>query len=231
MTNDSPYLGAELTYDYQLGKDDWRQLYYGVEAAVNFMPVSFGGTGVYNLSLNSVTDTYGYAPGTTPPGVNLPYQGSFGGPGFVLNNQVIHSVSSLTSARFLVQQDFDGNLFGFRLGPYIEYMPSPKWDLHLSGGLAVGIMQADASWKETITLPGGGPGSSTTVSGSGDDVGLLGGFYVGLDADYKFNDRWSVQAGVQYQDIGTYSHNFGGRVAQVDLSNSVFVHAGISYSF
>jgi len=230
-TDDSPYLGAELAYDYQLGKDDWRHLYYGLEAAVNFMPINFGGSGLYSLSLNSVTDTYGYAAGTTPPGGSLPYQGSFNGPGFVLNLPKSGTVSHLSSASFLVQQDFDGNLFGARFGPYIEYMPSEKWDVHLSGGLALGMMQASASWKETITLPGGGPSASTSVSGSGDDVSLLGGFYIGVDADYKINDRWSVEAGVQYQDIGTYSHNFGGRVAAVDLSNSIFVHAGISYSF
>src|SRR5450756_336258 len=51
--NDSPYLGAELAYNYELGKNDWRHLYYGIEAAVNFMPVSFGGSGTYNLSLSS----------------------------------------------------------------------------------------------------------------------------------------------------------------------------------
>jgi hypothetical protein len=230
-SDDSPYMGAELTYDYEVGRDDWRHLFYGVEAAANFMPVSFGGTSSYNLSLTAVTDTYGYTAGTTPPSGNLPYQGSFEGPGFLLNYPRTGHATQIGSATFLVQQDFDGNLWGFRLGPYVEYMPSEKWSLHLSGGLAVGIMQASASWKETVTLPGGGPGSSTSVSGHGDDVGLLGGFYLGADAQYKFNDRWSVDAGLQFQDIGTYSHNFGGRVADVDLSKSLFFNAGVSYSF
>ena len=194
------------------------------------MPISFGGSGTYNLTLSAVTDTYSY-PGTTVPTASLPYQGSFQGPGIVLNTPRTGRVTQLTSATFLAQQDFDGNLWGFRLGPYIEYIPSEKWSLHLSGGLALGVMQASASWKETITLPGGGLGSSTTVSGHGNDVSPLAGFYIGLDAQYKFNDRWSVEAGAQYQDIGTYSHDFGGRVAEVDLSKSIFIHAGISYSF
>ena len=163
-SDDSPYIGAELAYDYEdLGKnDDWRHLYYGIEAAVNFMPISFGGTGLYNLSLSSITDTYGYTPGTTPPSASLPYQGSFQGPGFVVNMPRTGRVTQLATASFLVQQDFDANLWGFRLGPYVDYMPSEKWNLHLSGGLAVGVMQASASWSETVTLPGGGPGSSTS---------------------------------------------------------------------
>jgi hypothetical protein len=196
------------------------------------MPISFGGNSTYNLSLTAVTDTYGYTPGTTPPTANLPYQGSFEGPGFLLNYpRTGQTLKPLGQASFLVQQDFDGNLWGFRLGPYIEYMPSKKWSLHLSGGLAVGIMEANASWKETITLAGGGPGSVTSVSGHGDDVSLLGGFYIGADAQYKLNDRWSVDAGLQFQDIGTYNHNFGGRVAEVDLSQSLFFNAGVNYSF
>jgi len=228
---DTPSVGFEVAYNYQLGRDDWRHLNYGIEGAANFMPVSFGGSGTYNLALRSITDTYGYTAGTTPPSANLPYQGSFEGPGFLLNIPRTGRTTQLGNATFQVQQDFDGDLWGFRVGPYLEYAPSPKWSLYLSGGLAVGIMTADASWKETLTLPGGGPGSSTSVSGSGSDVSLLGGFYVGADAQYKFNERWSVDGGVQFQDIGTYNHNFGGRNVEVDLSQSIFIHAGVSYSF
>lgn len=229
--DDQPYLGAELAYDYQLGKNDDRHLFYGIEAAVNYTSISFGGNGTFNLALSSVTDTYGYTPGTTPPSASLPYQGSFQGPGFVLNTAHTTQTTPLGTASFLVQQNFDGNLFGFRLGPYIDYMPSPKWNVHLSGGLALGVMQASASWKETVTLAGGGLGSGSTISGHGDDVSPLAGFYIGVDGEYKFNDRWSAQLGVQFQDIGTYSHDFGGRVAEVDLSKSIFVNVGISYSF
>jgi hypothetical protein len=57
------------------------------------------------------------------------------------------------------------------------------------------------------------------------------GYYVGLDATYKFNNRWGADVGVQFQDLGIYSHNFGGRTAQLDLSQSIFIQVGISYSF
>ena len=229
--DDSPYVGFEVAYNYQLKRDEWRHLYYGIEMAVNWMPISFGGTSTYNLSLAHVTDTYGYTPGTTVPTTQLPYQGAFANGNFTIFYPRAGTSTSLSSATLLVQQDFDANLWGFRLGPYIEYKPSEKWNLHLSGGLAVGLLSAEASWKETLIVPGGGPNASTTVSGGGDDIALLAGFYVGLDAQYKFNERWSVEAGVQYQDIGNYNHDFGGRSVELNLSESVFVHAGISYSF
>lgn len=233
--DDSPRIGAELTYNYELGvKEDWHHLSYGIELAVNWLPIEFGGGGLYNATLSRRTDTYSYTPGTTPPGYNspgsLPYQGSFEGPGFVINTPAVSSSTTLIpGATFLAQQQFDANLWGFRLGPYIEYPLSKKWSLHLSGGLAVGLLDSTASWKETLTLPGGG--GSTSVNGHGDDLSVLWGFYIGLNAAYQINERWGVEAGVQFQDLGTYDHNFGGRTVELDLSGSVFVHVGISYSF
>jgi hypothetical protein len=36
---------------------------------------------------------------------------------------------------------------------------------------------------------------------------------------------------VQFQDLGTYNHNYNGRSAQLDLSQSVFIKVGISFDF
>jgi hypothetical protein len=229
---DTPSVGAEISYNYQLGRkisDNGHELRYGIEGAVNWMPIAFGGSGVYNLTLARTTDTYGYFNGTTPPSATLPYQGSFGGPGFVIQTAHSSVVTPLGSGTLRVNQDFDGNLWGARLGPYLEYPVTDKFSFHLSGGLAVGLLAADASWSETLTQAGGG--GTSRVSGHDNDITALWGFYVGLDAQYQINPRWGVELGVQYQDLGTYNHNFGGRTAEVDLNNSIFVHLGINYSF
>jgi hypothetical protein len=231
--NESPYIGVEVVYDYELGeKVDWHHLRYGIEGAVNYMPIDFESGGSYSVSGSRTTDTYAYAPGTTPPGFNnpgeLPYQGSFQGPGFVINGTPTRSSTvSLGSGTILAQQHFDANLWGFRVGPYIEYPFTKKFNLHLTGGLAMGLLDGEASWKETLTLGA----FSTTQSGGGHDLNVLFGYYIGLDANYQLNDRWGMDAGVQFQDLGTYDHNFGGRTVELDLSRSIFVHAGISYSF
>ena len=226
--DDSPYLGAEITYNHEFGiKEDWHHLRYGLEVAFNFMPIEFNSGGLYS-AVSRITDTYGYTAGTTPPGA--PYAGGYQGPNFVLNVPPINSSTALVpGASFLAQQHFDANLWGFRLGPYIEYPLSKKWNLHLSGGLAVGLLDAEANWKEKLTDPLNNV--SITASGSGSDTSLLWGYYIGLEAAYQINKDWGIEAGVQFQDLGTYSHNFGGRVAELDLSQSIFVHVGVSYSF
>ena len=234
-SDDSSHLGAELAYNYEIGqREDWHHLRYGIEAAVNYMPVDFSGRALNNVMLNHITDTYSYTPGTTPTGYGvpgeLPYQGTFQGPNFLINVPPISSVSSMLSgATFLMQQKFDGNLWGFRLGPYLELPLTEHWSVHLSGGLAAGLLDADVSWQETFTMPGGA--GSVSRTGGGSNTGLLWGGYIGLQAQYQFNDRWGVEAGVQLQDLGVYDHNFGGRTAELDLSKSVFLHAGISFSF
>ena len=227
--NDSPYVGGELAYDYQIGvKENWHHLRYGLEAAVNFMPISFTSGGLYNATLSRLTDTYSYTPGTTPP--SAPYEGSYQGPGFLINSQPISSVTTLIpGASFLAQQHFDANLWGLRLGPYIEYPFTEKLSLHLSGGLALGLLDGAANWKETLIVSG--VSSATTTTGDGRDTSLLYGYYIGLDAAYQINDRWGVEVGVQFQDLGTYNHDFGGRQLELDLSRSVFFQVGISYSF
>jgi hypothetical protein len=233
--DDSSHLGFELAYSYELGvKDNWHGLRYGLEAAFNFMPVEFSSRAMDSVMLTHITDTYSYTPGTTPPGYDtpaeLPYQGTFQGPNFVINVPPINSVSSLVpGATFLIQQKFEADLWGFRLGPYVELPLSERWSLHLSGGLAVGLLDGDASWQETFALTSSG--ASVSQNGGGSDAQLLWGYYIGLEAGYQFNQRWGVEAGVQFQDLGVYDHNFGGRTAELDLSKSVFIHAGLSFSF
>jgi hypothetical protein len=218
-------------------KENWHHLRYGVETAVNYMPISFNVDGVFNETLTLVSTPYSFTAGTTPPGYNqpseLPYQGSYEGPGFVIGSTPsgASTMTPLPGATLLVQDNFDFNLWGFRLGPYVEipFGKKDQFNLHLSAGLAAGLLDASASWQETYTVPNGG--GSTIASGGGNDLSVLWGGYVGFDAAYQISERWGVAAGVQFQDLGTYDHNFGGRTAELDLSRSVFVKVGVSYSF
>lgn len=226
--------GFELAYDRQFGvKEKWHHLRYGLEGAVNFQPLSFNVGGLFTGTLARVTDAYPFTPGTTPPTATPsdPYQGSYQGPGFVIGTTPTISTVLTPGVTLLAQDHLDADLWGFRAGPYLE-LPlgeKEKLTLRLSAGLAVGLLDANASWQETLTLPNNG--GTTVTSGSGKDFDVLWGGYFDLDAAYQISRRWGVAAGVQLQDLGTYDHNFGGRVAELDMSQSVFVKVGVSYSF
>ena len=226
--NDSlydPRIGAELTYNHQLGiKENWHHLRYGIEVAANYTPISFSDT----VSGNTTQDSYYFAPGVTAPAA--PFQGNYVGAGpngssYAILDSSPYASSAVSS--FIEQQNFKADLWGFRLGPYLEVPLSRKLSVHVSGGLAVGLLDASASWSETSTASG----VATTTSGGGQDFSALFGEYARLDLAYKFNKHWGAEIGAQFQNLGTYDHNFGGRTVDLDLSQSIFVEAGISYSF
>ena len=100
--------------------------------------------------------------------------------------------------------------------------------LYLICGLAAAIVDADVSWSETVSIAGR---RSPAVAGAGHNTQVLWGFYLGANAAYQFSERWSAILGVQFQDVGTYSHSFGGRQVDADLGHSVFVTAGVGWNF
>jgi hypothetical protein len=226
VDEDNPQCGFEFAYDRELGKRD--KLHYGLEAAVNYMNLSFKDTSAFSANVSRLTDAYPFTPGTTPP--TTPYQGSFNGPGFVLGATPVSLSPMLIPGGAIIvdQRNFDADIWGFRLGPYAEYPLGRNVDLWFSGGLAVGLVDGSASWKETASLAGGG---TMVGSGGGSDLGLLWGGYLSAKVSWQLSERWSAEGGVQYQYLGTYEHNFGGQVMQLDLSKSMFITIGLGYRF
>lgn len=231
-----PRIGAELTYNHLLGiKENWHHLRFGLELAANYTPIDFDSTTMDQLSATVNQYSYAFAPGTTAP--PAPFQGTYMGPGpngssYAILGATPTLVSSTSSGgyQFLSQDNFRGDLWGFRLGPYLEMPLSRRLSLHLSGGLAVGLLDDNAWWSQTLTPPAGG-GAAITASGSGSDLSVLWGGYARLDASWQLNRHWGVEVGAQFQDLGNYNHDFGGRSVDVDLSRSIFVEAGLSYTF
>lgn len=231
-TGDDPHLGFEITYDRHLGRK--RGVNYGVEVAGNYLNISMRDSRSYLGSTTRVTDAYSFTPGTTPPATSSgnPYQGSYDGEGFLIGATPVSTTTMQVPGGVSVsgRREFDADLWGGRLGPYLDMAlgSSTNWNLWISGGFAVGLLSADASWSETVSAPG----PVTLASfGSGSDCDLRWGWYVAANLSYDINERWSAVAGVQFQDLGKYSHDFGGRTVEVDLSKSLFVTLGVSYRF
>ena len=222
--------GFELDYTRQLGtKESWHNLRYGIDSAVNFVPISMSENSTFGATVTKQTDVYSFTPGTTPP--TGPYQGSYQGPGFVINVPRTGTATTLyPNATVASKDNFSANLWGFHLGPYAElpFGSREQFTLALAGGFAFGILDANDSWKQTVSGPGI---TSVSSKGGGDDVSCLWGGYVGLVADYQISDHWGIAGGVQFQDLGDYDHNFGGRQVNLDLSQSILVQVGISCNF
>jgi hypothetical protein len=227
---DSPGYGAELLYTRMLAHSGRFQ--YGLEAAVNYLNFSVSDNRSYAASVTRQTDAFPFTPGTTPPGATPanPYQGSFQGPGFVIGDTPVNSSTAVGPGMGVStgHRDFDANIWGIRVGPSVEYSVTEKLTLGLSGGFAAALIDAEASWSETISISGT---SAPTLSGSGHDSDIVLGAYVAANAIWELSERWSIVASAQYQYLSRYEHSFGGRTVEVDLTHGFFVTLGIGYSF
>lgn len=223
---DDPTPGLELGYLRRLGsfgsEGKW---HYGIEAAVNFQKLDLSEGGVINDS--GIQDYYQYF-----NGIGLPdslYQGHFSGAPLdsVISGSIAASDSVLISLPS--HRKLDADIWGFRLGPYIERQFGKRFTLNAIGGLAVAVVDGNASWSQQLTV-GQNP-ADPTIGGRSHDSDVLWGYYLGANATYHISQHWDVTGGVQYQDIGTYHQGVGERNVDLDFSNAIFIQLGISYCF
>src|SRR6185436_13985332 len=125
---------------------------------------------------------------------------------------------------------FDGDVFGVRIGPYVE-LPldkQGKWNVNLSGGLALAGINSDFRYRESTVIPGSGTVNS---SGAGRKNDFMVGGYVGSNISYSFNKSWSVFAGASWQYLPDYDQKVNGRTAEITFSKAIFAKLGFGYSF
>jgi hypothetical protein len=226
--NGSP--GAEFIYNRELGRsrDNW--LRYGIEGAVNYLYLDLDDRSSFAARAERTTDAYSFTPGTTPPLTPPAYQGSFGGPGFVIGATPASSSTGRIPGGAMVRgrREFAADVWGLRLGPYGDIPLGTNFNLSLSAGVAVGVVSASASWNETVFIGGS---RVATSRGSGDDLGAVWGGYVGGKVAWQVSRHWSMEVGAQFQNLGVYDRKLGGRKVELDLSRSVFCVVGASYNF
>jgi YD repeat-containing protein len=218
-----PSLGFELVYARELGRSE--KLRYGVEVALDYVGVSLDGARQSSGTVTLTTDTYGFTPGTTPPGA--PYQGTFNGPGFLIGFAPVDSDSTTAGATVSGRYQLDADVWGGRVGPYVEFPLAERVGVTLSGGLAAAMINLSGEWSETVNIDG----STTSRSGSGSSEAWEWGAYIGAAAVWHVSPRWNVAAGVELLHLGTSSQTLGGRPAELDLSQAVNVTIGVGYDF
>lgn len=224
--DDDPSLGFQISYRRLiLGNDSWR---WGIEGAFSYQSLDVHDAHAVNGIASQISDTFNDPPGVGDPPKQNGVDGSFSTPGATLGSDPTRSVGSIGTA-INGARDFNADIFGFHLGPYWEITLSDRLALSLSGGLALAHISSDFSYgPETVTFP-----SSTRVTpgGSGSNSGWVAGGYLAGNLLYKINESWGLFCGVQFQSAGKYSHIVGGKRADLDLGESVFLSIGAAFSF
>lgn len=227
---EEPLPGFELTFRRELWRGE--TLRWGVEVAGNYMPLRVHSSGAATSLATRQTDAYalptleggGYV---TPP--QAPY---FQGPDLPPGGSIVigaNPVSSITDAMLASAsgaRDFDANILGLRLGPYVEMPVGAKGRLSLSGGLSFAYVLSDFDFQDDLTTP-----IARSFSGGGSDSGGIVGAYLAGEASYQFSPAWEVYGAAEFQYLDKYSHSESGRTAVLDMTKSVFVSFGVKYTF
>lgn len=227
-----PAHGLELSYDRQLGtigKFTW-----GLEGAFNWTDVDLSDSGTDNL--RAITDRYNIPRDLSGNLITLPqapYAGTFTGPsGNNPGNTVLGDLPQRTSAAIsgaTAYRSLDAGIYGFRIGPYLEYPFNEKFSASLSGGFAFAYVDSSfdyrESWFDQFTQ------RTHVRAGSDSKQDWLFGGYVGGTVSYMFTKQFSAFVGAQYQNLGRFSQTANGKEASLDLSKSIFVTVGVGYSF
>jgi len=221
-----PQHGVELTYNRQLGRVG--RAFWGVEGAFNFTDVTIRDQSAGGR--NVTTDRYDLG-GIIPPEPPLNNTsghgpGSFEGPGPLISALLVRTISSASTTG---DRNIEASLYGLRLGPYVELPLTEKLGLSFSGGLAIGIVDSEFSFRETVVSPS--TGATVVRSGSDSEDDVLVGAYIGANFLYAITEAWDVSVGAQYQYLDGYSHRVSDKKASVDLGKSVFLTVGFGYSF
>lgn len=221
---DAPQQGIELTFRRSLGRlgnGAW-----GLEAALNYLNLTFRDQESLSATANRLTDSYALN-GVVPP--EAPYRGTALGPGPLIGDTPVRSLASIPGgARVTGSRELNAHLYGLRLGPCWEIPLNEKFTLSLNGGLALGWIDSEFSYQETVTLGGL---SAPPSSGAGSDSDFLVGGYVGANFWYALTKSWGLFMGAEYQYLTGFSQTVNGREATLDFSRSIFPKAGLCFSF
>jgi len=225
---DTPMSGFELSYNRELvHRDSWRG---GLEGAFGYTYVSVHDAATQPASVTRVNDTYSFPAGNGFTVPAAPYTGRKSSPGALIVASPRSSTTDILpdGASINGTRNFNADLFSFRWGPYVEFPLNERIAFALSGGFALMYVDSEFNYHETVTIPGSG---SVGHQASGSANEWLPGGYIAGRFSVALSHSWALIAGAQVEDLGRFTQTLNSKQATMDLSKSIFVTVGLSYSF
>ncbi len=221
--SEDPQFGAELAYFRVLGDD--RAYRWGVEAAVGWLDLTFSEDRTTSSDVFLTSDAYALNGMAAPP---APYAGTFDRPGPVIGDVPNRTFSTLPNAAMTTgRYNLDARAYNVRLGLRYESPFNDRVALRFGGGFSGAFVDSEFGFQETTTVSGVG---STTRFGSGSETDFILGAYAGAGLTVHFTRRLSGFVGAQYEHLGDFNQQAGGKEARIDFSSSIFVIIGLGFN-
>ncbi|MCU0771649.1 MAG: hypothetical protein MUE94_07770 [Verrucomicrobia bacterium] len=220
---DDPQLGLELKYGRVLGKLG-KNKPWGLEGSLSYLNLSIKDSSPM-ASVQRVTDRYDTGLPLLPQYVNPPYQGTFNGPGPLLDDLPTRSVETAGLSGW---NELSGSLLALRLGPFLEIPLSSRFVSQFGLGLSLLYADTEYSYEETATFS---DGSTLTDSDSASSSDVLVGAYVEGQVGYRLTENWSLFGGVRVDTATDLTVTAGNRESKLDLGGTWHALVGVGCSF
>ncbi len=208
----------------------WKHARVGWELGFGLLPISLKDNRSMSASITSTLYTFNTANQNNAPIPAAPYQGGFNRqpgdwtiPGTPLPNTQQQTTGGIVSGT----RELDEMLYTLRLGPNFYWDLTEDFGMSLGGGPAVGLVNGNYKYNETITTGGVGAGNS----GSFGTTQVIYGGYVNGTLMYHVLDNADFYLSAQYMPLGNASFSNGGRSAELNLGGQVYVSLGINWPF
>jgi hypothetical protein len=206
-----PQHGLELTYTREFGCR-WG-CSWGLELAFGYTDLTFRNSATMSGGVLTV-DAYSLEGGPAPV---APHEGTFEGPGPVISDTPLRQPASVDSC-------LRGTLFGIRLGPTATIPLSKRCSLVFGGGFAVGIVDAEFSYRQSGTV-------ALAAMARGSRTQMLPGAYLSATLNVRLSRSLTLFAGAQFLYLDRYSQTVGDKRVELNLDKTFFVTAGLNWSF
>lgn len=230
-----PQYGFEIGYQRVLGRLDFLNALYGLNFSFNYARLDMTGQSTLRGTVSTTRSVYPIVGGAANAPL-APYRGyvnlaDFGGAQPVLlgTTPAPGGIQTDPNGAALVRTGLSGDLYGFKLGPFLDIPLSEVFSFQINAGLAVLAADTSFYWNESL---------STTVTpapvrppASGSEADWMVGGYIGGQLNAYLGSGWSFFLGAEYQNAGDSKMRGGNKEVKLDLSNAFFANAGFSYSF
>jgi hypothetical protein len=203
----------------------WRHARVGWELGFGWLPINISDS--LNNQISTVQSTYTFNTGSILVPA-APYQGSPSGSGEPLIPLTgTPGVPTTVAGTMSGSHTLDVSLYSLRLGPSIYWDLPKRFGLELGAGPAVGLVDGDYKYNETITTLNGIIHNSGKVSGS--DV-VFGG-YVNGTLLYHLQNNGDLYIGAQYMPMTDATFSGGGRQGRLNLDGQLYFSVGLNWPF
>lgn len=221
-----PGLEAFYRYDWKAGKT-WSVSW---ELAAAYHCFHWERNGAPGSTVDLITDSFALG-GVDFSGEAIPFDGTFAP---VVGRPNVGSTPTRTQATVAAavagRRKLDFHAVQLRLAPAFNWEPSPKWQLGLQAGLAVGFGFSQLNFAEQITVAD--PATPVlSQSGRSADTHAWGGLFSALRVARRLGENWDAHVEVRHVLTDTLRHQGPTRSAELNLSSGFGISAGVGCRF